>query len=264
MIKFFRNIRYKLLGESRFARYLVYATGEIILVVIGILIALQVNNANENRKNKSLEKEYMERIYSDLHKTTERLEVDLEWQRNNVNLGNIALTSLLNCSIQESDRDDIAKGLFNLGKFNPTLMVNTTLEELKTSGRLVLLKDKELVSKLIDLQRLFDTSTSQMTSITHFSVRPVNTIQSQIIYLNLNENSGIKQNIGWNDIQFDFESACKDEDFKAAISSLINYTHEMARRDSFLIETTQKVLEYMEKKESGLGKGETKTDTDND
>ena len=50
MIKFFRRIRQKLLSENKFSKYLFYAIGEIILVVIGILIALQINNWNENRK----------------------------------------------------------------------------------------------------------------------------------------------------------------------------------------------------------------------
>jgi hypothetical protein len=49
MIKFFRKIRQKLLAENKFSKYLVYAIGEIILVVIGILIALQINNWNQNR-----------------------------------------------------------------------------------------------------------------------------------------------------------------------------------------------------------------------
>ncbi len=53
MIKFFRRIRQKLLSENKFSKYLIYAIGEIILVVIGILIALQINNWNEDRKNKS-------------------------------------------------------------------------------------------------------------------------------------------------------------------------------------------------------------------
>lgn len=50
MLKFFRKIRQKLLTENKFSKYLVYAFGEIILIVIGILIALQLNNWNENKK----------------------------------------------------------------------------------------------------------------------------------------------------------------------------------------------------------------------
>jgi hypothetical protein len=53
MIKFFRRIRQGLLTENIFSKYLIYAIGEIILVVIGILIALQVNNWNEIEKSKS-------------------------------------------------------------------------------------------------------------------------------------------------------------------------------------------------------------------
>jgi hypothetical protein len=53
MIKFFRKIRQNLLTENKFSKYLLYAIGEIILVVIGILIALSINNWNENKKSKN-------------------------------------------------------------------------------------------------------------------------------------------------------------------------------------------------------------------
>lgn len=49
MIKFFRHIRKRLIRENRFSKYLLYAIGEIVLVVIGILIALQINNWNEEK-----------------------------------------------------------------------------------------------------------------------------------------------------------------------------------------------------------------------
>lgn len=55
MLKFFRKIRQRLLTENKFSKYLLYAIGEIILVVIGILIALSINNWNEIRKYKKLE-----------------------------------------------------------------------------------------------------------------------------------------------------------------------------------------------------------------
>ena len=59
MIKFFRKIRQKLLAKNKFSKYLIYAIGEIVLVVIGILIALQINNWNEQQKTKSNQEKYL-------------------------------------------------------------------------------------------------------------------------------------------------------------------------------------------------------------
>ena len=66
MIKFFRKIRQNMINENKTGRYLKYAIGEIILVVIGILIALQINNWNENRKDHIQEKEYLTRLKEDI------------------------------------------------------------------------------------------------------------------------------------------------------------------------------------------------------
>ena len=70
MIKFFRRIRQSLLSENKFSKYLLYAIGEIILVVIGILIALQINNWNENRKLRDKEVYFLEGIKNDLASDT--------------------------------------------------------------------------------------------------------------------------------------------------------------------------------------------------
>jgi hypothetical protein len=66
MIKFFRNIRKKLLQEGKTASYFKYAIGEIILVVIGILIALQINNWNENKKSNAQYFQYLTAIKSNI------------------------------------------------------------------------------------------------------------------------------------------------------------------------------------------------------
>ena len=62
MIKFFRKIRQNLLSEGKTGKYLKYAIGEIVLVVIGILIALSINNWNENKKNINQSRKHLETI----------------------------------------------------------------------------------------------------------------------------------------------------------------------------------------------------------
>ena len=66
MLKFFRTIRKKLIEQDNVRKYLLYAIGEILLVVIGILIALQINNWNETRKHQIAEREFLAGIKNDL------------------------------------------------------------------------------------------------------------------------------------------------------------------------------------------------------
>ena len=91
MIKLFRQIRQNLIMESpappkasvskvttaRTTRYLTYAIGEIILVVIGILIALQINNWNTSRQLKTLNQEFLIKMLAELDQNKDRLENDV-------------------------------------------------------------------------------------------------------------------------------------------------------------------------------------------
>ncbi|MEZ4803061.1 MAG: DUF6090 family protein [Gelidibacter sp.] len=74
MIKLFRNVRQRILKENRFSRYLLYAMGEIILVVIGILIALQINNSNRISLDRKFEKTMLREI-------KKSLQIDLRLQK---------------------------------------------------------------------------------------------------------------------------------------------------------------------------------------
>ena len=66
MIKFFRKIRQKLLSENKFGKYLLYAIGEIILVVIGILIALQINTDTKQKEDRHFELMMLNNIRNDI------------------------------------------------------------------------------------------------------------------------------------------------------------------------------------------------------
>lgn len=66
MIKFFRRIRQQLLTENKISKYLLYAIGEIVLVVIGILIALQLNNWNDMDKDRTVEIKILQEILGNL------------------------------------------------------------------------------------------------------------------------------------------------------------------------------------------------------
>ncbi len=95
MAKFFRRIRQQLLSQNSFARYLAYAIGEIFLVVIGILIALQVNNSNEQRKSDAKGRNYLISMKSELLNNLEVVKTEIETLDRSMS-GQRELISLMN------------------------------------------------------------------------------------------------------------------------------------------------------------------------
>ncbi len=92
MIKFFRKIRQKLLTENKLSKYLIYAIGEIILVVIGILIALYINNWNQQHINAATEVEIIQALKSDVESNL----VQYNGYQDLVNVKINVLTAILN------------------------------------------------------------------------------------------------------------------------------------------------------------------------
>ena len=150
MIKFFRKIRQNLLSENKFSKYLIYAIGEIILVVIGILIALQINNWNENKKLDYKRQNYYNQLVDDLQKDKAIL------------LENISRTDSLKTGYSEylktfSDKtltvDQMTKNLFQLPLAANLISFNSsTFESLEISGDLKIIPEV-LRNKLLDLNR---------------------------------------------------------------------------------------------------------------
>lgn len=94
MIKIFRKIRQKLLTENKFSTYLLYALGEILLVVIGILIALQISEWNETRKvNESIDS-HLQILKQNLEEDQVQLSTLMQNMRNNVDYSDSSLQQI--------------------------------------------------------------------------------------------------------------------------------------------------------------------------
>ncbi len=81
MIQFFRKIRQNLLMENKTGKYFKCAIGEIVLVVIGILIALQINNWNQSQKEKQIETQYLNNIVRDLNEQLNSIDIQMQMEQ---------------------------------------------------------------------------------------------------------------------------------------------------------------------------------------
>jgi len=131
MIKFFRKIRQSLLMENKTGTYFKYAIGEIVLVVIGILIALSINNWNESRKTKKFEHEILKDIANGIEDNYFQIELSLRNNKASIESANIILNALEN-NLPYNDSLDVhfSKSIsWVSAKFN-----NNGYESLKSYG----------------------------------------------------------------------------------------------------------------------------------
>jgi hypothetical protein len=144
MIKFFRKIRKKLLTENRFSKYLLYAIGEIVLVVIGILIALQINNWNENQKTRNIEQQYLLDLKEEF--SFNKNELVRVMNRNKKN-ADYALKLIDNTGPENPEITEEEFGNFALTSLSSEIQFNPSqgvLDEIISSGKLGIFGSSEL------------------------------------------------------------------------------------------------------------------------
>lgn len=163
MLKFFRRVRHQLIDEAeqsealtersskrvgRPKRYLMYGIGEIFLVVVGILIALQINNWNENKKTTRLEEKYLELLKKEFSYNLERLE--------EVIIGNqkkgdraLELSQYTGPGQPQLSKAEFTALFFRVindeVQYRPS---NGVLEEILSSGKLTIFSDQSLRTSL--------------------------------------------------------------------------------------------------------------------
>ncbi len=143
MIKFFRRIRQRLLSENRFSKYLIYAIGEIILVVIGILIALQINNWNQNRLQVKEEQKILENLKIDFDNNKKLLDNVIETTKSGISNSLEMLNYTGNKKKPETSKkfDSILNDIFISPAYRPVI---GALHEITNSGKLGIIDNREL------------------------------------------------------------------------------------------------------------------------
>ncbi|MEO1010263.1 MAG: DUF6090 family protein [Bacteroidota bacterium] len=135
-MRFFRKIRYRLFTESKVGKYLVYALGEIVLVVIGILIALAINNAQQDNIREKKEQTYLKELRNEFHVSKLKLEELMRVNQENYGGAQKLLTHTFNpdASLTEKEFSELLMRSFsNDIAFNPN---NALLNEMLNTGTL--------------------------------------------------------------------------------------------------------------------------------
>ncbi len=182
MIKFFRKIRRKLIDAENLKKYLIYGIGEIILVVLGILIALQINNWNTKQIDKNTERGYIEDIKKDLSQDTSFFNSNFYSLVDRKTSALRKVKNHLTKAPSKLDTFDFLNEVGLAGLFGKRELVlnNSTYAELLSTGNFRVISDKELRKKIINYYNLCDimlsTIRQQRTTYSDFvnSIRAFN------------------------------------------------------------------------------------------
>lgn len=160
MLKFFRRIRQEYYIGKKNRGYFLYAIGEVCLVVIGILIALQINNWNENHKERKLEDENLHKIRLNIEEDINKYNYILAAQQNY----RIGVDSFLQIirnphKYETSDLDAYYSKLWRFERFTTS---KDAINNLISSGKINIIQNEEL---LIDIQNYYRSIDEHLASV---------------------------------------------------------------------------------------------------
>lgn len=167
MLTFLRKIRKSLIESGSTRKYLLYAVGEILLVMIGILLALQVNNWNEQKKANQKEAVYLDRLHTDLKKDDAYINRRMQDSQQEIAsyYDLIHQSRNIQNTIQEF-RELMAKGYYSSEQLS---LNNSTYTELINTGNIELITNDSLKIGILDLYKHYDAVAKHVEEINLFS-----------------------------------------------------------------------------------------------
>ncbi|WP_411895913.1 DUF6090 family protein [Winogradskyella sp. A2] len=155
MIKFFRHIRKSLIQENKMGKYFKYAIGEIILVVIGILIALQINNWNEDQKILKRENFYLDSLLDDMRSNLLEIQEDINGNYQIIKSCDSLLLLANEGTYAKLNDERIGNLIISLGEYSKLQLEQGTIEEIIYSGSLQTIQNESIRGFVVDWERDF-------------------------------------------------------------------------------------------------------------
>jgi hypothetical protein len=233
-------------ASAKAGKYFKYAIGEIILVVIGILIALSINNWNEERKKGIQGKEYVSEIYSDVKKDILRINDILE----KLEINKITSRQILEI-LENEDKYTADSSLFVSNMLNTNAVIhvrrqNSTWDELTSSGKIAMIDNDSLDNLLKTFYEYYDKQVFQFSE-TPAQMREKNrTASSRCLDLSSinrywKKGGDESYNKSW------FTCILNDSEFKKDVVAIHLSTYWQIRHFAKIKAEGQSIIDYMDK-----------------
>lgn len=225
-----------------------FAVGlDVIVVIVGIFLGLQVTEWNERRAERAEEAEYLLRLHEDFTQSILANESRVllafdQWEN-----GKRIVEILTSCQLDTKDRDMFARGLYGVGKFLPIILNRTTIDELNSTGKFQIIQNVAL-RKAISAHLDDINTVSNIFSMVNDNIVPHTQIMERNYSYNLSERDPRfpDRELTWNSIEIDFAETCSNELFIKSITHIFTYVNGVFSLAHSTLESQRDIIKMLE------------------
>lgn len=213
---------------------------DFVVVVFGVFLGLQVNDWNQARQDRLLERGYIARISHDIAGSRDQVRASNDAMRVQAEGATLVLRSLETCRVTADQRDHFARALYSIGKFDSATLDQTALDELTSTGRSTVLRSVDLrealsaLSRAIELQHRIEPQFRDRTSPF------VNYIQFRVQF---DVEAPVRsEEITWERMRINLPAACADSRFHASVSAIRDMTFQIVGQNNEILNQMDAVI----------------------
>jgi hypothetical protein len=228
---------------------------ELLIVVLGVYIGLQAQDWNNAHQDRALERKYLVRLRDDIKLSIRNADSNIARMRRQNQLESEMLTDLATCRLEGAARNRFATGIFFFGRIETPPLVRGTIDELRSTGRLGLIRDEALRSKLANVLESSNYETGVLQMIVARSTPAIAHIDQRVVLKQppggFKYKSIVEHGVPDGSVEFDFPALCKDPRFAPAVSTVQELTHVAIEFNKELLDSFKALLPIIDRDLAG-------------
>lgn len=196
---------------------------DFAIVVVGVFIGIQVSNWNDARAERAMEERIILSLLDDMRRSAANIESSNNWLSRQVGDQGVLLNALKACEVDEDQRTAVARGLWDLGKFEFSVIDRQLINQLRASDQFGIIRNQEVRSRL---NNVIQYSDNQLRVEPNFGdkVNPLIVYALRFYYF---DNPETVDSTRWDNLRFDIEKVCQDFEFISAVGNTRQATRNL-------------------------------------
>jgi hypothetical protein len=193
---------------------------DFVIVVTGVFIGIQVSNWNDVRREQALEREYLERLSSDIQLSARRAEDNMVSHMQQIAWQSVMLEALESCTLDDETRSDFARGVIRIGQFEAPSLVRGVMDELQSTGRIGVISNLELRRALSEMLEEHTRRTEVLGFIIQRASPQIAYVDARAVIDIPTDGRFSMSELSPDVVSFDFPALCQDPAYASAVSTI--------------------------------------------